>query len=49
LGNNHELREGELLYLAVNEPYSIQAHETASLLITIIAAKEGSSPPLIGG
>lgn len=49
LGIHRELREGELLYLAINEPYSIHAHEAASLLITIIAAKEGSSPPLIGG
>ena len=48
LGESHDLKAGQLLYLHVNEPFSIQGIDDASLLITIIAAKRGSNVKLIG-
>ena len=48
LGEPHELRAGQLLYLALNEPFSIEALEHASLLVTIIAPKQGQEVELIG-
>ena len=41
LGEPHELRAGQLLYLALNEPFSIEGLEQASVLATIIAPKQG--------
>ena len=48
LGESHDLKAGQLLYLHVNEPFSIQGIDDASLLITIIAAKRGSNVKQIG-
>jgi quercetin dioxygenase-like cupin family protein len=48
LGEPHELRAGQLLHLAINEPFSIHCAEAASLLATVIAPKQGSSLELIG-
>ena len=48
LGQPHELRAGQLLYLAVNEPFSIRGLERASVLATIIAPKQGLNVVLIG-
>jgi quercetin dioxygenase-like cupin family protein len=45
----HELRAGQLLYLALNEPFSIKGLEHASVLATIIAPKKGPNVELIGG
>ena len=47
-GNQHLLRTGDLLYLLVDEPFSLQGIEDASLLVTIIASKTGPNVPLIG-
>ncbi len=44
----HELKAGQLLYLRINEPFSIQGIEQASLLVKIIAPKLGQSVELIG-
>jgi len=49
LGEPHELRAGQLLYLALNEPFSIEGLEQASVLATIIAPKQGPNVELIGG
>ena len=48
LGTNQELKAGQLSYFCVDEPVSIQAIEHASLIVTIIAAKEGENVELIG-
>ena len=48
LGESHELETGQLLYLHLNEPFSIEGIEHTALLVTIIAAKRGSSVELIG-
>ena len=48
LGEAHNLEAGQLLYLCLNEPFSIQGIEDSSLLVTIIAAKRGSNVELIG-
>ncbi len=37
LGENRDLSAGELLYLLVNEPFSIKAIRDASLVVTMIA------------
>ena len=47
-GESRELKAGQLLYLIVNEPFSIQGIEAASLLATIILPREGSGVDLIG-
>jgi quercetin dioxygenase-like cupin family protein len=44
----HELKGGQLLYLKVNESFSIRAIEDASVLATIILPKQGPGVPLIG-
>lgn len=49
LGNTYELKPGQLLYLLIDEPFSIQAIENSSLLVTIIAAKTGGHVELMGG
>jgi quercetin dioxygenase-like cupin family protein len=49
LGEPHELRAGQLLYLALNEPFSIEGLEHASVLATIISPKQGANVELIGG
>jgi quercetin dioxygenase-like cupin family protein len=48
LGEPRELKAGQLLYLTLNEPFSIRGIEQASVLGTIIALKQGSSVDLIG-
>jgi quercetin dioxygenase-like cupin family protein len=48
LGESHELATGQLLYLRLNEPFSIKGIEHSALLVTIIAAKRGSNVKLIG-
>jgi quercetin dioxygenase-like cupin family protein len=48
LGKDHQLKSGQLLYLTINEPFSIRGIENASLLVTIIAAKTGGSVQLFG-
>lgn len=48
LGEPHELRAGQLLHLAINEPFSIHGVEAASLLATVITPKEGANLELIG-
>jgi quercetin dioxygenase-like cupin family protein len=48
LGKTHELKVGQLIYFCVNEPFSIQGIEDASLLVTIITPKLGQSVELIG-
>jgi quercetin dioxygenase-like cupin family protein len=47
-GESHELETGQLLYLHLNEPFSIKGIEHSALLVTIIAAKRGSNVELIG-
>jgi len=47
-GGGHELRAGQLLYLVINEPFSIEGIQNSSLLATIIAPCEGTSVELIG-
>lgn len=48
LGEVHQLESGQLIYLSINEPFSIRGIENASLLVTIIAAKTGGSVELFG-
>ena len=48
LGMQHDLNASELLYLAIDEPFTIQGLEDASLLITIVAAKHDSAMELVG-
>lgn len=45
----HNLTAGHLLYLAVNEAFTVCAVKNASLLATIIAPKDGDGIELIGG
>ena len=49
LGEPHELRAGQLLYLSLNEPFSLEGLEHASVLVTIMAPKQGRNVELIGG
>ena len=44
----HLLKAGELLYLLLEEPFSLQSLEDTSLLVTIVAFKTGRNVPLIG-
>ncbi len=46
---SHELIAGQLLYLHLDEPFSIQGIEQTSLLVTIISAWSGAEVKLIGG
>ena len=48
LGGTHELKADQLFYFCINEPFSIQGIEQASLLVTIITPKLGQSVELIG-
>lgn len=48
LDNGHELSAGQLFYLGEAAPFSIQGIEDASLLLTIIAPKQGANVELIG-
>lgn len=48
LERTRELKAGQLTYLGINEPFSIQGMEQTSLLVTIIAPKLGQSVELIG-
>jgi quercetin dioxygenase-like cupin family protein len=45
----HELRAGQLLYLLINEPFSIHGMQDSSLLLTIILPKQGPNVEFIGG
>lgn len=49
LGEEHDLKSGQLLYLSKNEPFSIHGIEDASLLATIVGAKQGGNVEVIGG
>lgn len=49
LENTYDLIPGQLLYLSIDEPFSIRAVENASVLMTLIAAKTGGTVELIGG
>ena len=48
LGETHHLHAGQLLYLRINEPFSIHGIEDTSLLVTIVTAKRGLNVALIG-
>jgi quercetin dioxygenase-like cupin family protein len=48
LGNTYDLMPGQLLYLSIDEPFSIRAVEDSSVLVTLIAAKTGGTVELIG-
>ncbi len=43
-----EMSGGELLYLALNEAFSIQGIEDSTVLATIIVSKEGPNTEVIG-
>jgi quercetin dioxygenase-like cupin family protein len=43
-----ELNSGQMLYLLVNEPFSLVGLEETSLLITVLRPREALSIPLIG-
>ncbi|MGD9128723.1 MAG: cupin [Planctomycetia bacterium] len=43
-----ELSSGQLFYFSVNEPFSIQGIEHASLIATIVAPQQGPAVELIG-
>ena len=49
LGEEHDMQSGQLLYLSKNEPFSIRGIEDASLLATIVGAKQGGNVEVIGG
>jgi quercetin dioxygenase-like cupin family protein len=48
IGECRELKAGQLLYLVMNEPFSIQGVQHASVLVTIIRPKRGLDVELIG-
>lgn len=48
LGKTRELKAGQLSYFCINEPFSIQGIDHASLLVTIITPTLGQSVELIG-
>jgi hypothetical protein len=48
IGECRELKAGQLLYLVMNEPFSIQGVQHASVLVTIIRPKEGVHVELVG-
>lgn len=45
---NQSVCAGQLVYLSAHEPSSIQCTNNASLLVTIITAKQGPSVEVIG-
>jgi quercetin dioxygenase-like cupin family protein len=47
-GEWRELRTNQLVFLSVNEAFSIEALEDAAVLATIITAKQGENIELIG-
>jgi len=47
-GNVRELNSGQMLYLLVNEPFSLLGLEETSLLITILRPQAEPSTPFIG-
>ena len=47
-GETQELRAGQLLYLRLNEAFSMFAIEQASVLATVIVLKQGTAVELIG-
>lgn len=49
LERSSEVAAGQLLYLMVNEPFSIVGLEDASLLITVIQPPASADRQLIGG
>ncbi len=48
LGKTHELAAGQLFYYCLDESFSVQGIEQASLLVTIIMPKVGQGVELIG-
>jgi len=48
LGETHELKCGELLYLSINEPFSAAAMENSALLVIVLTPKQGQNVELIG-
>lgn len=48
VGESHELRAGQLLYLSVNEPFSMRSIANSLLLLSIVLPKKGQSVELIG-
>lgn len=48
LNQARHLEAGQLLHLAVNEPFSMRGIEDASLLAIIIVPKQGPSVELVG-
>jgi quercetin dioxygenase-like cupin family protein len=48
LGEDHDLKSGQLLYLSKNKPFSVLGIEDALLLATIVTAKRGSNVEVIG-
>jgi quercetin dioxygenase-like cupin family protein len=44
----HELRRNQLLYLIVNEPFSLRAIEAVTLLLTVVLPKTGNGFSTIG-
>lgn len=45
---NRELKAGQLLYLLLNEPFTIHAIEGSVVLATVVALKRGDNVELIG-
>ena len=48
LGETHEIKGRELLYLSINEPFSIEAIDNSALMITVLMPKQGQNVELIG-
>lgn len=48
LGETYDVRAGQLLYLRVQEPFSLQGIENASLLVTILRRPQDFNVELIG-
>ena len=48
LGETHELAADQLFYYCIDNQFSIQGIDQASLLVTIIMPKQGESVDLIG-
>lgn len=48
LGTPHELVADQLLYLAQDEGFTIRARSRASVIVTIVAPKQGENVVLIG-
>jgi quercetin dioxygenase-like cupin family protein len=47
-GEVRELNSGQMLYLLINEPFSLFGVEETSLLITVLRPRPAMSAPLIG-